>query len=107
MEKWADYLISSVKKITGDNNQRYISHVFIHEDGENSFKRGSLMTKDDVISLLKADKRIRTIRWDYELQEWKVGSFVTFHDVEGNEYLKSEPGFDKKDDIENIAPYTA
>ena len=60
MTKWADFVVSAIKKGSGLAN---ISHVQIHEDLENGFGRSELIDKYELSSKIQngmtSKKRLR------------------------------------------------
>ncbi|WP_111308562.1 DUF3892 domain-containing protein [Confluentibacter sediminis] len=96
MTKWADYLISHVKK---DSNQRVV-HVLLHEDKGETVSMGVIKTKDEVITLLKKGKTVNTILWGYP--NWLNGASVDFIKYQNGEYLRTDRNITEKDNLDNL-----
>lgn len=98
MAKWADYLISHVKK---DSSDRVVS-VLLHEDNGETVSRGYVKTKDEVIALLKRGKTVCTILWGYP--KWNKGAEVDYVKYQNGEYLRTDRNKTAKDNLDNLIP---
>lgn len=98
MEKWADYLISHVKK---DNLDR-VTHVLLHTDNGESVSCIGTHSKDEVIALLKKNKKINTITWNYP--NWNNGAAVGHVRYQWGEYLRTDRNKTEKDNLDNLPP---
>jgi len=103
MAKWADYLISAVR-FSKNGDHRYISHVLLHEDGENSIGIGVKKTKDEVIKLIDDEKTVRTIRWSYQTALWNNGAEVSTEKRGDIRYLRTHPDASVQDNLDNLLP---
>ena len=106
MAKWADYLISGVWKVQVNESKR-ISHVMLHKDNEAFLETGIKKTEQEVISLLKEGKKIKTIRWDYDRKIWIQGANVVFETQNNKEYLRSVKDTEEKNNLENLISMSA
>ncbi|NCP07192.1 MAG: hypothetical protein COZ16_04070 [Flavobacteriaceae bacterium CG_4_10_14_3_um_filter_31_253] len=96
MSKSADYFISGVWK---DNSER-ITDVMLHTVNDNdSFQFGVKTSESSVINLLKVNKTIKTITWEYP--DWYIGAFVTYVTIGSNEYLRTVANATVKDNLDN------
>lgn len=96
MSKSADYFISGVWK---DNSER-ITDVMLHTVNDNdSFQFGVKTSESSVINLLKVNKTIKTITWEYP--DWYIGAFVTYVTIGSNEYLRTVANATVKDNLYN------
>lgn len=94
--KQADYYISGVWK----NNTGIITDVMLHSvDEDNSFNLGVKTSELNVITLLKSQKKIKTITWNYP--DWNIGATVIVVSIGSKEYLKTVPNATQKDNLDN------
>ena len=98
MNKWADYLISHVKR---DSNGVVIK-VLLHKDNGDSTSVIGIKTKDEVIDLLKKKYSIKTILWIYP--NWSIGADVHFVKSTHGEYLRTDRNKTSKDNLDNLIP---
>ncbi len=102
MAKWADYLVSGVwfKEI---GNSKYVSHVMLHEDlGDTVRIPGVKRTKDEVINLIKSNKAVYTIKWNYDSANWSKGAQVGYERINGVDYLRTHPDASVTDNLDNL-----
>jgi hypothetical protein len=95
MAKWADYLITGIWVDDADK----ITHVMLHEDSETNFSRLGKTSESEVIKLIKQNKTVRTITWNYP--SWKKGALVEYATRNGKEYLRTNPNSTEKDNLDN------
>lgn len=98
MEKWADYLISQVKR----NSSGIVIEVMLHEDNVESVSKIGVKTKDEVINLLKKGKTVYTILWSYP--KWNKGAEVSYLKNSNGEYLRTNRNSTDKDNLDNLIP---
>jgi hypothetical protein len=72
MPQHTNYFISGVWK----DAEGSITHVFLHGKLESGFTAGIKTTEANVITLLKQEQVIKTIRWNYQFRQWNVGAVV-------------------------------
>jgi hypothetical protein len=97
MAKTADFLISGVWK---DSDER-ITHVMLHlVNTANTWTMGKKTSELDAISLLKQNKTMKTVIWEYP--NWSIKQSVTFVLRNGREYLRSGPNASIKDNLDNL-----
>lgn len=96
MAKSADYFISGVWK---DDSER-ITDVMLHTVNENnSFNMGVKTSELNAINLIKANKTIKTITWNYP--GYDVGALVTVVNIGNKEYLRTVANATAKDNLDN------
>lgn len=98
MAKWADYLVSHVKK----NNNGVITHVLLHEDLGETVNSGVIKTEAEVIALLKRGYTVKTIIWGYP--RWIQGATVDYVKGVGGEFLRTNRDLTAKDNLDNMIP---
>lgn len=101
MAKWADYLISGIRK-SEKNGSKYVSYVMLHVDTDTNFEVGTKIQKADVITLLKSGKKIITIRWDYHKGVWQQGAQVIYETVGNEEFLRTVRDARLEDNLDNL-----
>ncbi|MDB4926326.1 DUF3892 domain-containing protein [Mucilaginibacter sp.] len=106
MAKWADYLISGAW-FAETATSKYISHVMLHVDNDEAGGVGHKRTKDEVIMLLKNNKTVCTIKWNYSDSSWSLGAWIGFESVDGIEYLRSHPDNSIANNLDNSLPMAA
>ena len=96
MAKSANYFISGVWKDTSDR----ITDVMLHTVNDNdSFEFGIKTTESRAINLLKSNRTIKTITWDYP--DWSLGASVTYVTIGNNEYLRTVANCTVTDNLDN------
>lgn len=98
MAKWADYLISHVRR---DSNG-VVTEVMLHEDKGEIVHKIGVKTKDEVISLLKKGYTVYTILWGYP--KWNQGAEVGYVRNSNGEYLRTNRNTTDKDNLDNLIP---
>ncbi|HJM45937.1 MAG TPA: hypothetical protein QGF44_03060, partial [Candidatus Nitrosopelagicus sp.] len=97
MTKWADFVVSAIKKGSGLAN---ISHVQIHEDLEHGFGSPELIDKYELSSKIKKGLTFVTVHKKNE-NEWAVGELIRTYVKDGEAYIRTD---DNKVDGDNIGP---
>ena len=95
MAKWADFVVSAIKKGSGLAN---ISHVQIHEDLENGFGRSELIDKYELSSKIQNGVSFVTVHKKDE-NEWTVGDNIRTYVKNGEAYIRTD---DNKVDGDNL-----
>ncbi len=95
MTKWADFVVSAIKKGSGLAN---ISHVQIHEDLEHGFGSPELIDKYELSSKIKKGFTFVTVHKKNE-NEWAVGELIRTYVKDGEAYIRTD---DNKVDGDNI-----
>ena len=72
MSKWADFVVSGMKKGSGLAN---ISHVQVHEDFGNEFGKPEIIDKKTLASHIKKGKTYLTIYKKNET-DWEPGEII-------------------------------
>lgn len=98
MAKWADYLVSHVKR----DSQERVTHVLLHEDNGDSVSRIGVKTKAEVIRLLKQGKSVITVNWGYP--NWKKGANVSYVRGSNGEFLRTDGNKTDRDNLDNMIP---
>lgn len=100
MKRWAELLISKVKK---DEQDRIIK-VKVKIDIVNTVSTEVELSKENIIELLKDDARIKTIYLNNDI--WNEGATVTYYrENNGIEYLKTNSNKTSKDNLDNLPTY--
>ena len=97
MTKWADFVVSAIKKGSGLAN---ISHVQIHEDLEHGFGSPELIDKYQLSSKIQKGLTFVTVHKKNE-NEWAVGELIRTYVKDGEAYIRTD---DNKVDGDNIGP---
>jgi hypothetical protein len=98
MEKWADYLISHVKRDSNGN----VMKVLLHADNGDTTTSIGVKTKDEVVTLIKAGYSVKTILWGYPL--WQKGAKVHIVKDNSGEYLRTKRNKTDRDNLDNLIP---
>ncbi len=97
--KWADYLISHVRK----NNFGVITHVVVHVDHGDTVGYGIVKTETEVIALLKNGYTFKTIMWAYP--KWYEGASVNYVKGTSGEFLRTNRDKTAKDNLDNMISF--
>ena len=95
MTKWADFVVSAIKKGSGLAN---ISHVQIHEDLEHGFGSPVLIDKYELSSKIQNGLSLVTVHKKNE-NEWAVGELIRTYVKDGEAYIRTD---DNKVDGDNL-----
>ncbi|MDA0756427.1 MAG: hypothetical protein O3C04_03440 [Crenarchaeota archaeon] len=95
MTKWADFVVSAIKKGPGLSN---ISHVQIHEETEHGFGHPELIGKYQLASKIKKGISFVTVHKKDE-NEWSVGEVIRTYIKNGEVYIRAD---DNKVDGDNL-----
>jgi hypothetical protein len=87
-----DYFITGVWKDKNGN----ITDVFLHENGENGFKKGSKASEAYAIQLINKGKSIKTLIWNYPAWKQKAEIIVV------QNYLRAKPNGTVNDNLDNL-----
>ncbi|MFN3773482.1 DUF3892 domain-containing protein [Cloacibacterium normanense] len=91
-----NYFISGVWK-----DSERITHVMLHKALDNgSFLVGEKKSEQEVIKLLKQNKRIRVIIWDYP--GWLGMAEVEYVKGKDKEFLRTNRNKTDKDNLDNL-----
>ena len=83
MTKWADFVVSAIKKGSGLSN---ISHVQIHEDLEHGFGHPELIDKYQLSSKIQNGISFVTVHKKNE-NEWTIGKTIRTYVKNGEAYI--------------------
>ena len=84
--KWADFVVSAIKKGSGLAN---ISHVQIHEDLEHGFGPPELIDKKTLASHIKKGKKYLTIYKKNE-NDWEPGDIINAYVLNGETHVRTD-----------------
>ena len=96
MAKWADFVVSAIKKGSGLAN---ISHVQVHEDLENGFGSAVLLDKYELSSKIQKGISFITVYKKNE-NEWIPGNLIRTYVKDGEAHIRTD---DNKVDGDNLA----
>lgn len=98
MTKWADYLISHVKR----NSYGIVTSVLLHKDNGDTTSLIGSKNKDEVINLIKRGFTVKTIVWGYP--KWSKGAdvHIVMHGTE--EHIRTDRNDTDKDNLDNLIP---
>lgn len=97
MTKWADFVVSAIKKGSGIAN---ITHVQIHEDLGNGFGPPELIDKSEISSRIKKGISFITVYKQAE-NEWVPGEIIRTYAKDGETHIRVD---DNKVDSDNLGP---
>ena len=86
MSKWADFVVSGIKKGPGLAN---ISHVQIHEDLETEFGKPEIIDKKTLASHIKKGKKYLTIYKKNET-DWEPGEIISAYVLNGETHIRTD-----------------
>ena len=95
MAKWADFVVSAIKKGSGLAN---ISHVQVHEDLENGFGSAELLDKYQLSSKIQRGISFITVHKKNE-NEWIPGELIRTYVKDGEAHIRID---DNKVDGDNL-----
>ncbi|MGY8911535.1 MAG: DUF3892 domain-containing protein [Flavobacteriales bacterium] len=98
MAKWADYLISHVRRDSNGN----VTSVLMHEDKGESILQLGIKTKNDVITLIKKGYTFKTVIWGYP--KWNKGADVHIVKIGNEEFIRTDRNKTGKDNLDNLIP---
>ncbi len=86
MTKWADFVVSAIKKGSGLAN---ISHVQIHEDFGTEFGKPEIIDKKTLASHIKKGKKYLTI-YKRNQNDWEPGEIINAYVLNGNTHVRTD-----------------
>ena len=86
MTKWADFVVSAIKKGSGLAN---ISHVQIHEDFGTEFGKPEIIDKKTLASHIKKGKKYLTI-YKRDQNDWEPGEIINAYVLNGNTHVRTD-----------------
>jgi hypothetical protein len=98
MQKWADYLISRVKTITGSYT---IDALEIHSDFGNMVCETLVAKRTEVIANMKRGVTYSTV-FKTAMGKWRKGDDVHLVTVNGQEYLRTDNELVAKDQFDEV-----
>ncbi len=97
MTKWADFVVSAIKKGSGLAN---ITHVQIHEDLGNGFGPPELIDKSEISSRIKKGISFITV-YKQDENEWVPGEIIRTFAKDGETHIRVD---DNKVGSDNLGP---
>jgi hypothetical protein len=101
MAKWSDYCISKVRY---DEDHTHIVALMVHEDHGTTMGAASQWSRQSVVNSIKSGKTFTTIIKNSD-GKWLKGAEVTVVNVDGVDYLKTEPNKSKGDNLGNLPEF--
>ena len=102
MQRWADLLIKSVQK---DTKGRIIQ-VEVAIDTILDITGAVILTKNQIITILKDGAKIKTIYDKYDNGKYIEGASVEFYtETNGEEYLRTKSNKTDKDNLDNLPTF--
>ncbi len=98
MQKWADYLISSVKTKTGEST---IDSLEIHSDFGNMVCETVIASRAAVIANIKKGVTYSTV-FKTAMGKWRKGDDVHLVTVNGKEYLRTDSELVERDQFDEV-----
>lgn len=98
--KWADYLISKVRY---DENQNYITDLFIHKDAGDKVEAGATYSRQSVVNAIVDGTSFNTIY--KENNKWKDGDEVSVVRIDNENYLRTDSNNVKKDNLGELPEF--
>ncbi len=86
MNKWADFVVSGMKKGSGLAN---ITHVKIHEDLGDEFGTPEIIDKKTLASHIKKGKKYLTIYKKTET-DWEPGDILNAYVLNGETHIRTD-----------------
>ena len=86
MSKWADFVVSGIKKGPGLAN---ITHVQFHEDFEGQFGKPEIIDKKTLASHIKKGKTYLTIYKKNET-DWEPGEIINAYVLNGETHIRTD-----------------
>lgn len=101
MQKWADYLISSVKTKTG---RLTIDSLEVHSDFGSMVCETSVITRAAVIANIKRGVTYTTV-FRTAMGKWRKGDDVHLVTVDGQEFLRTDSELVAKDQFDDVPEF--
>ena len=86
MSKWADFVVSGIKKGPGLAN---ITHVQVHEDYGSEFGKPKIIDKKTLASHIKKGKKHLTIYKKNET-DWEPGEIIHTYVLNGETHIRTD-----------------
>jgi hypothetical protein len=98
MQKWADYLVSRVKSVTGSN---LIRCVEVHSDFGCLVCETTIESRSEVISNIKHGVCYTTV-FKTAMGKWRRGEDIRVVTVDGIEYLRTDAKPEAADNFNDV-----
>jgi hypothetical protein len=98
MQKWADYLVSSVKTKTGGST---IESLEVHSDFGSMVCETSIISRADVIANIKRGVTYSTV-FRTAMGKWRKGDDVHLVTLDGKEFLRTDSELVAKDQFDDV-----
>ena len=79
-----------------------ITDVFLHLNTPTHFEAGKKTSEAAVIQLLKANKTVMTLKWNYQTSSWKRGAYVIVVKEGNKEFLRTVKDATVEDNLDNM-----
>lgn len=93
-----NYFITGVWK----TDAGVITDVFLHLNTPTHFESGKKTPEAAVIQLLKANKTVMTLKWNYMTASWKRDAYVTVVKEGNKEFLRTVKDATVEDNLDNM-----
>jgi hypothetical protein len=95
------YYVTAVRY---SNNGSHISHVLIHNPGIESGRllKGRVLSKEDVIKLIRNKDIVKTATFDYKSGSWHKGANINTVHNGVNSYLRTDADSTLRDNLGHL-----
>ena len=98
MQKWADYLISSVKT---NPNRPCVDSLEVHSDFGSMVCQTEILSRAELIANLKKGTTYSTV-FRTAMGKWRKGENVRLVTINGEEYLRTDTKAEARDQFDNL-----
>ncbi|NLF88579.1 hypothetical protein GX563_07130 [Candidatus Bathyarchaeota archaeon] len=98
MQKWADYLISAVKTVTGSST---VEALEVHSDFGSMVCETAVVKRDDVIANLRRGVTYSTV-FKTAMGKWRKGDDVHLVTINGKDYLRTNNELVPRDQFDEV-----
>jgi hypothetical protein len=98
MQKWADYLISAVKTVTGSST---VEALEVHSDFGSMVCETTVVKRDDVIANLRRGVTYSTV-FKTAMGKWRKGDDVHLVTIDGKDYLRTNNELVPRDQFDEV-----
>ena len=103
MAKWADYLVSAVRYESSATG-RHISHLRIHEDGDEMVGTAITWTKNQVATSINSCQRFKTI-YKNPADRWRMGEDIRVIIIDNEYFLRTDANRVKADNLGELPEF--
>lgn len=101
MQKWADYLISSIKT---QPESPMVEKLMVHSDFGNMVRETVISSRSEVIANIKRGVTYTTV-FKTAMGKWRKGDDVHLVNVAGQEYLRTDRELVVKDQFNEVPEF--